>query len=83
MNKAIKAGFNHSPLSDDGIRQLRKAQKFDEADKAIRERMKAAGMSDKQVSGLMMYAYDQGHAYGEDEVLGNAMGLMNAIEGNF
>lgn len=70
-------------LSNQEIYDLKRDKKYDEADEAIRERMKAAGLNDKQVSGLMMYAYDQGHAYGQDEVLGNAMGLMNAIEGNF
>ena len=66
-------------MKNEEIWQLITDQKFKEADDAIRERLKFTNFSEKQISGLMYYAYDHGHSAGQAEVLSIALSLTTNI----
>lgn len=65
--------------SNEEIFKLMKEKKFKDADVAIRERLAATNLTEKQASALMYYAYEQGHSAGEYEVLLVAFGLLTEI----
>lgn len=50
-----------------------------EASKAIKARILATGVTEKQASAAMYYAYEHGHAYGEAEVQRTALNLCTEV----
>jgi hypothetical protein len=65
--------------TDAEIWQMIQDKKYEEANTAIRERLSATNLTEKQVGAMMYYAYEQGHAYGEHEVLHHAMTMLTDI----